>query len=94
MSGTPEMDDFDIHTMPPPVKTETPHGVRVRRDSSVRRGTRQPSVGPRSGTPTPTMSGFYFHQNSEPYVWRYLRIKLSLLTLFPQLPAVIFESRS
>lgn len=90
------MDDFDIHTMPPPVKTETPHGVRVRRDSSVRRGTRQPSVGPRNGTPTPTMSGFYFHQNSEPYVFLHLQTYTVITDYIHtlQLPAVIVESRS
>jgi hypothetical protein len=55
--------------LPPlPAKGETPQTIRVRRDSSVKRGGRAPSVGPRSGTPVPTMSGFYFHQNSEPCV--------------------------
>ncbi|EGN93319.1 hypothetical protein SERLA73DRAFT_64429 [Serpula lacrymans var. lacrymans S7.3] len=38
-----------------------------RRDSSARRGTRGSSVGPRASPPVATMSGFYFHQNSEPY---------------------------
>lgn len=48
-------------------KTETMPTSRKRRDSSVRRGGRGPSVGPRSHPPAATMSGFYFHQNSEPY---------------------------
>ncbi|KAG2367435.1 vacuolar import and degradation protein-domain-containing protein [Suillus spraguei] len=48
-------------------KTETIPQVRKRRDSSVRRGGRGLSVGPRSHPPAATMSGFYFHQNSEPY---------------------------
>ena len=61
--------DNDECFLPPlPAKNETPQAVRIRRDSSVKRGGRAPSVGPRSGTPVPTMSGFYFHQNSEPCV--------------------------
>ncbi|KAG1735847.1 vacuolar import and degradation protein-domain-containing protein [Suillus occidentalis] len=50
-----------------PGKTETIPTVRKRRDSSVRRGGRGLSVGVRSHPPAATMSGFYFHQNSEPY---------------------------
>ncbi|KIK49269.1 hypothetical protein CY34DRAFT_7578 [Suillus luteus UH-Slu-Lm8-n1] len=52
---------------PSPGKTETIPTVRKRRDSSVRRGGRGLSVGVRSHPPAATMSGFYFHQNSEPY---------------------------
>ena len=51
-----------------PGKTEVIPPSRKRRDSSVRRG-RGPSIGPRSHPPAATMSGFYFHQNSEPYVY-------------------------
>jgi hypothetical protein len=67
MPLTPESDDYTLPPLPPAPKTETPQGVRNRRDSSVKRAGRAPSVGPRSATPVPTMSGFYFHQNSEPY---------------------------
>ena len=48
-----------------PLKVET--NQRTRRNSSVRRGVRSSSVAPRHYTPPiATMSGFYFHQNSEP----------------------------
>jgi glucose-induced degradation protein 4 len=68
--STPESDEY---ILPPlPAKGETPQTIRVRRDSSVKRGGRAPSVGPRSGTPVPTMSGFYFHQNSEPCVSQFV----------------------
>jgi len=65
MSSTPESDE--CISPPLPAKGETPQAIRIRRDSSAKRGGRAPSVGPRSATPVPTMSGFYFHQNSEPY---------------------------
>jgi len=48
-----------------PSKPET--NQRVRRDSSARRTGRSPSLGRRSSPPIASMSGFYFHQNSEPY---------------------------
>jgi hypothetical protein len=66
---TPSTPESDEYILPPlPAKGETPQSIRVRRDSSVKRGGRAPSVGPRPGAPVPTMSGFYFHQNSEPCV--------------------------
>jgi len=40
---------------------------RSRRDSTMRSGGRSVSLTPRSNIPIATMSGFYFHQNSEPY---------------------------
>ncbi|TFK76315.1 hypothetical protein BDN72DRAFT_785047 [Pluteus cervinus] len=49
----------------PTVKPE--FSSRKRRDSSVRRGPRSPSAGPRQGPPVARMSGFYFHKKSEPY---------------------------
>jgi len=67
VSSTPETDEYVLPPLPA-AKGEAPQAIRVRRDSSVKRGGRAPSVGPRSGTPVPTMSGFYFHQNSEPCV--------------------------
>ncbi|TFK42409.1 vacuolar import and degradation protein-domain-containing protein [Crucibulum laeve] len=60
MPLTPESDDLDL--LAQPIKTEAP--LRTRRDSSVRR--RTPSLAPLS-PPVATMSGFYYHQNSEPY---------------------------
>ncbi|KAG1754586.1 vacuolar import and degradation protein-domain-containing protein [Suillus lakei] len=61
------IDDPPLSHSPSLGKTETIPTVRKRRDSSVRRGGRGLSVGPRSHPPAATMSGFYFHQNSEPY---------------------------
>lgn len=61
------INDLPLSHSPSLGKTETIPTVRKRRDSSVRRGGRGPSVGPRSHPPAATMSGFYFHQNSEPY---------------------------
>ncbi|KAF9227646.1 hypothetical protein BS17DRAFT_746307 [Gyrodon lividus] len=54
-------------TVPSPGKLEAIPTGRRRRDSSLRRGGRGSSIGPRSPPPAATMSGFYFHQNSEPY---------------------------
>ncbi|EIW85073.1 hypothetical protein CONPUDRAFT_97716 [Coniophora puteana RWD-64-598 SS2] len=59
-------DEHDLAMAMPPPKPETYSPVRRRRDSSVRRNGRGTSSGPRS-PPVATMSGFYFHQNSEPY---------------------------
>jgi len=60
-----ECGEGDLLTSPSPGKLESiPIGRR--RDSSVRRGGRGSSIGPRS-PPAASMSGFYFHQNSEPY---------------------------
>jgi hypothetical protein len=53
--ATPDLDSFTRAL--PPVKVESPQ--RTRRDSIVHRGGRS--------APTASMSGFYFHQNSEPY---------------------------
>jgi hypothetical protein len=39
---------------------------RIRQESSARRSGRSPSLGPRTSPPVASMSGFYFHQNSEP----------------------------
>ncbi|KAG2144786.1 vacuolar import and degradation protein-domain-containing protein [Suillus cothurnatus] len=61
------INDLPLSHSPSLGKTETIPTVRKRRDSSVRRGGRGLSVGPRSHPPAATMSGFYFHQNSEPY---------------------------
>jgi hypothetical protein len=61
------INDLPLSHSPSLGKTETIPTVRKRRDSSVRRGSRGLSVGPRSHPPAATMSGFYFHQNSEPY---------------------------
>jgi glucose-induced degradation protein 4 len=51
---------------PLPIKQETSRRAR-RSSSSRRREARSPSTGPRHGVPVASMSGFYFHQNSEPY---------------------------
>ncbi|KIK57687.1 hypothetical protein GYMLUDRAFT_45853 [Collybiopsis luxurians FD-317 M1] len=51
---------------PLPIKQESYRRTR-RSSSSRRRGGRSPSTGPRQGAPVASMSGFYFHQNSEPY---------------------------
>ncbi|KAF8136612.1 vacuolar import and degradation protein-domain-containing protein [Boletus edulis] len=61
-----EYGEGDLLTSPSPGKLESIPVGRRRRDSSVRRGGRGSSIGPRS-PPAATMSGFYFHQNSEPY---------------------------
>ncbi|KAJ3817292.1 vacuolar import and degradation protein-domain-containing protein [Lentinula raphanica] len=64
MPMTPEHDESA--TMTPSHKHESPR--RARRNSSTkRRCGRSPSAGPRQGAPVASMSGFYFHQNSEPY---------------------------
>ncbi|KAF9075161.1 vacuolar import and degradation protein-domain-containing protein [Rhodocollybia butyracea] len=63
MPLTPE--DDDSVTALPSTKQESPR--RARRNSSTRRRARSPSAGPRQGAPVASMSGFYFHQNSEPY---------------------------
>ena len=65
---TEEHGDGDLLTSPSPGKLESIPAGRRRRDSSVRRGGRGSSIGPRSPPPAATMSGFYFHQNSEPWV--------------------------
>jgi len=62
-----EYGEGDLLTSPSPGKLESIPIGRRRRDSSVRRGGRGSSIGPRSPPPAATMSGFYFHQNSEPY---------------------------
>ncbi|KAG6376365.1 vacuolar import and degradation protein-domain-containing protein [Boletus reticuloceps] len=61
-----EYGEGNLLTSPSPGKLESIPVGRRRRDSSVRRGGRGSSIGPRS-PPAATMSGFYFHQNSEPY---------------------------
>ncbi|KAI6144817.1 vacuolar import and degradation protein-domain-containing protein [Pisolithus thermaeus] len=48
------------------MSTSPPPGRR-RRDSSVRRAGRGSSIGPRCPPSAATMSGFYYHQKSEPY---------------------------
>ncbi|KAJ3787424.1 vacuolar import and degradation protein-domain-containing protein [Lentinula aff. detonsa] len=64
MPLTPEHDASAANV--PSIKHEGP--CRTRRSSSTRRrGGRSPSAGPRQGAPVASMSGFYFHQNSEPY---------------------------
>ncbi|KAH7929754.1 hypothetical protein BV22DRAFT_1102246 [Leucogyrophana mollusca] len=60
-------EDAPLSISPPSVKQDASPPVRRRRDSSVRRGARGTSVGPRTPLPAATMNGFYFHQNSEPY---------------------------
>ncbi|KIJ69254.1 hypothetical protein HYDPIDRAFT_172696 [Hydnomerulius pinastri MD-312] len=65
--NTEENGDVPLSTSPSPGKLESIPIGRRRRDSSVRRGARGSSTGPRSPPPSATMSGFYFHQNSEPY---------------------------
>ncbi|KAF8559802.1 hypothetical protein OG21DRAFT_1503024 [Imleria badia] len=62
-----EYGEGDLLTSPSPSKLESIPIGRRRRDSSVRRGGRGTSIAPRSPPPAATMSGFYFHQNSEPY---------------------------
>lgn len=66
-------------------KTETTPTSRKRRDSSVRRGGRGLSIGPRSYPPAATMSGFYFHQNSEPYVYVAFVSSCFMLTTLPDI---------
>jgi len=61
--ATPEMDDCALPSLASPAKAEN---VSLPRDTSARLGAR-PSAGVPSANPVPTMSGFYFHQNSEPY---------------------------
>ncbi|KAJ4487830.1 vacuolar import and degradation protein-domain-containing protein [Lentinula aciculospora] len=64
MPMTPEHDE--VAATVPSVKHEGPR--RARRSSSTRRRSgRSPSAGPRQSAPAASMSGFYFHQNSEPY---------------------------
>ncbi|KAI9571314.1 vacuolar import and degradation protein-domain-containing protein [Boletus coccyginus] len=62
-----ECGEGDLLTSPSPGKLESIPVGRRRRDSSVLRGGRGSSIGPRSPPPAATMCGFYFHQNSEPY---------------------------
>jgi hypothetical protein len=68
----PEMfdDDTDLNSFssPPSSKPDT-RRTRSRKGAGQRKGVRSPSSsGPHgSGMQTATMSGFYFHQNSEPY---------------------------
>ena len=69
-----EYGEGDLLTSPSPGKLESIPIGRRRRDSSVRRGGRGTSIGPRSPPPAATMSGFYFHQNSEPYVASHLPV--------------------
>ncbi|KAK7054752.1 hypothetical protein VNI00_003215 [Paramarasmius palmivorus] len=64
MPLTPENDEIDPSAIAPPQKVEFP---RRRRDSSTRRRGRSASATRVHTTPTATMSGFYYHQNSEPY---------------------------
>lgn len=69
MPITPENDQSDVAVQS--VKQESPR--RARRNSSTRRrGGRSPSASPRQISPVASMSGFYFHQNSEPYVVAFL----------------------
>ncbi|KAF5389895.1 hypothetical protein D9757_003712 [Collybiopsis confluens] len=58
--------DENTGSAPSTIKQETYRRTR-RSSSSRRRGARSPSTGPRQGAPVAEMSGFYFHQNSEPY---------------------------
>ncbi|KAL4067878.1 vacuolar import and degradation protein-domain-containing protein [Scleroderma yunnanense] len=62
-----ENDDTVIPTSPSASRVEPVPPGRRRRDSSARRVGRGSSIGPRSPPPTATMSGLYYHQNSEPY---------------------------
>uniref|UniRef100_A0A0W0FLE3 Protein kinase domain-containing protein n=1 Tax=Moniliophthora roreri TaxID=221103 RepID=A0A0W0FLE3_MONRR len=64
MPLTPENDELDSSVISSSQKLEFP---RRRRDSSTRRRGRSASATRVHTTPTATMSGFYFHQNSEPY---------------------------
>jgi len=67
-----ECGEGDLSTSPSPGKLESIPIGRRRRDSSVLRGGRGSSIGPRSPPPAATMCGFYFHQNSEPCVASHL----------------------
>ncbi|KAL0946649.1 hypothetical protein HGRIS_012843 [Hohenbuehelia grisea] len=58
-------EDIQPSSLPYASKFEPPQ--RSRRDSSTHRGGRSPSLDPYAAPPAATMSGFYFHQNSEPY---------------------------
>lgn len=64
-AATEEMEvDLPEATVPSKMESLTP----PRRDSSIRPGRPSPSLGVRGSTPVATMNGFYFHQNSEPWV--------------------------
>lgn len=63
--ASPETDDCALPALASPAKAEN---VSLPRDTGARLGARPPSAGFRSANPVPTMSGFYFHQNSEPCV--------------------------
>lgn len=67
MTSTPETEECVLPPISSHSKLEMPQ-ARTRRDSSTKRVGRAPSTGPRTVTPVPKMTGFYFHQNSEPYV--------------------------
>ncbi|KAI6045679.1 vacuolar import and degradation protein-domain-containing protein, partial [Pisolithus marmoratus] len=56
-----------VHEGSEAVMPTSPPPGRRRRDSSVRRNGRGSSIGPRCPPPAATMSGFYYHQKSEPY---------------------------
>ncbi|KAF9265496.1 hypothetical protein L218DRAFT_860251, partial [Marasmius fiardii PR-910] len=65
MPLTPENGEVDVGTLatsPPKVEP-----TRRRRDSSARRRGRSTSATRPHTAPVATMSGFYYHQNSEPY---------------------------
>lgn len=66
MPLTPEHDSADASCVPSAASLKPEAPTRERRDSNVRRTGRSPSLTPRSSAPAATMSGFYFHQNSEP----------------------------
>ncbi|KAF7968084.1 hypothetical protein HWV62_32029 [Athelia sp. TMB] len=57
--SSPEADACPLPSLSSPGRAENIH---LPRDASVKRS---PSTGP--ANPVPTMSGFYFHKNSEPY---------------------------
>ncbi|EEB89153.1 hypothetical protein MPER_12786 [Moniliophthora perniciosa FA553] len=69
-----ENDELNASVMPSSQRLEFP---RRRRDSSTRRRGRSASATRVHTTPTATMSGFYFHQNSEPYHYlTYLKVRV------------------
>ncbi|KAF8892485.1 vacuolar import and degradation protein-domain-containing protein [Infundibulicybe gibba] len=63
-----EADEMESTSPTRPVAPTKPDAwQRPRRVSSARRADRSPLQNSRSGPSAATMSGFYFHQNSEPY---------------------------
>ncbi|KAJ7581206.1 vacuolar import and degradation protein-domain-containing protein [Mycena floridula] len=67
MPLTPEEESFPSSSpSSSPLKVDT-SSPRSRRDSSVQRSARSPSSPRHHSPPVASMSGFYYHSNSEPY---------------------------